>query len=197
VTAGGPTPYPRAARALLRETLLDAVDALIRHQGWAATSVAAVASRAGVSRQTVYNEFGSRQGVAEAYVRREIDGLVARVDAAVREHADDPQAALRSAFALFLHAASDEPLVKTLTAHAEGADLLALLTSVGRAVAVEHLSGLITELWPQVSRPEAAILADTLARLGISHAVFPTGPAEAAADEVSRLLGPFVAAVTG
>ena len=190
------TPYPEAARSLLRQTVLDAVDALIRHQGWATTTMASIATRAGVSRQTVYNEFGSRQGVAEAYVHREIDGLVERVEATVREHAGDPHAALRRAFELFLQAASDEPLVKTIVAGTEGSDLLALLTSIGRAVAVTHLSALMAELWPAVDEQDAQVLAESLVRLGISHAVFPTGSPEAAADAVSQVIGPFVEQVT-
>lgn len=191
-----PTPYPEAARALLHATVLDAVDSLIRHQGWSATTMSAIARGAGVSRQTVYNEFGSRQGVAEAYVRREIDGLLARVDASVREHADDATAALRAAFAVFLQVASDEPLVKTIAGGTEGSDLLAMLTLVGRTVAVGHLSSLVGELWPQVRSDDAVLLAETLVRLGISHAVFATAAPQTAADQVARLVGPFVERAT-
>ncbi len=36
-----------------------------------------VAAAAGVSRQTLYNEFGSKDGLARALVRREADGYLA------------------------------------------------------------------------------------------------------------------------
>ncbi|MFJ8638437.1 TetR/AcrR family transcriptional regulator [Streptomyces sp. NPDC093610] len=39
-----------------------------------------VAARAGVSRQTLYNEFGSKDGLAHALVRRAADGYLAGVD---------------------------------------------------------------------------------------------------------------------
>ena len=39
-----------------------------------------VAAAAGVSRQTLYNEFGSKEGLARALVRREADGYLAGVD---------------------------------------------------------------------------------------------------------------------
>ena len=43
-----------------------------------------VAAAAGVSRQTLYNEFGSKDGLARALVRREADAYLAGVDRALR-----------------------------------------------------------------------------------------------------------------
>jgi AcrR family transcriptional regulator len=42
-----------------------------------------VAATAGVSRQTLYNEFGSKDGLARALVRREADAYLAGVDGAL------------------------------------------------------------------------------------------------------------------
>jgi AcrR family transcriptional regulator len=111
-----PIPYPEASRTLLRDTIVDAVDQLARTRGWAAASMSDVATAAGVSRQTVYNEFGSRQGLVEAYVRREVEALIGEVEAEVRSRADDARGAVQAAFALFLKLASDEPLVQVLVA---------------------------------------------------------------------------------
>jgi AcrR family transcriptional regulator len=47
-----------------------------------------VAAAAGVSRQTLYNEFGSKDGLARALVRREADGFLAGVDRALTGHSD-------------------------------------------------------------------------------------------------------------
>lgn len=44
-----------------------------------------VAAVAGVSRQTLYNEFGSKDGLARALVRREADAYLAGVDRALKE----------------------------------------------------------------------------------------------------------------
>jgi AcrR family transcriptional regulator len=41
-----------------------------------------------VSRQTLYNEFGSKDGLARALVRREADGYLAGVDRALTGHSD-------------------------------------------------------------------------------------------------------------
>jgi len=180
---------------LLRDTIVDAVDQLARTRGWAAATMSDVAAAAGVSRQTVYNEFGSRQALVEAYMRREVEALVGEVEAEVRSRADDARGAVQAAFALFLKLASDEPLVQVIVATerpADDGDLTRLLTGLGRSVATERLGALIVEVWPQVSVPDAELLAETLARLAISHALLPTEDPAATAAAITRLVGPFV-----
>ena len=70
----GRTPYAVAARELLRDTLIGAARDELGRKSWADVTMADVATAAGVSRQTLYNEFGSRQKLAEALVVREIEG---------------------------------------------------------------------------------------------------------------------------
>ena len=82
-------PFPTAAKSLLRETIIRAMDDLVRSRGWSATTMSDVATAAGVSRQTVYNEFGSRSALVEAYLAHEIDLLVQRVTDVVRAHRED------------------------------------------------------------------------------------------------------------
>ncbi|WP_432127046.1 TetR/AcrR family transcriptional regulator [Streptomyces sp. bgisy082] len=56
-----------------REALLDAALAALAHRPWSAVRMADLATVARVSRQTLYNEFGSKDGLARALVRREAD----------------------------------------------------------------------------------------------------------------------------
>src|ERR1700760_1328488 len=95
-----------AGVSTLRSSIIDAVDELVRSRGWSATTMSDVARAAGVSRQTVYNEFGSRQVLVQAYVIREIETLVAEVETRVRANAGDARQALTEAFGLFLKLAS-------------------------------------------------------------------------------------------
>ena len=186
-------PYAAAARSLLRTTVINAVDELVRARGWKATTMADVAEAAGVSRQTLYNEFGSRQALVEAYVIREIETLLGEVGVAVRENADDAHAALESAFALFLKLASDEPVVQIIVANTGGTgELTRLLTSVAQPVAVSQVGELIIEVWAQVSLADAQLVADTLVRLAVSHALFATGSPIETAREVGRMIAPFI-----
>jgi AcrR family transcriptional regulator len=190
-------PYPAAARTLLRDTVLIAVDDLVRSRGWTATTMSDVADAAGVSRQTLYNEFGSRSSLVEAYIAREIETLVDQVTTAVRASADDAHRALRTAFTLFLKLASDEPVVQIIVADASEGELHQLLTGLGQALASERIAHLIPEVWPQVGPSDARLLADSLVRLAISHALVPGQDPAAVAKGVGRMLAPFVDELLG
>ncbi|HZC73421.1 MAG TPA: TetR family transcriptional regulator [Jatrophihabitans sp.] len=190
-------PFQTAARNLLRETVVTAVEDLVRARGWAATTMSDVAAAAGVSRQTLYNEFGSRQALVEAYVTKEIEGLTARVTEAVRANADDAHRALRIAFDLFLKLASNEPVVQLIVKDAEGGELHRLLTGLGQALASEQVATLIPEVWPQVRPDDARLLAETLVRLAISHALLPARDPAATAHDMERVFAPFVDELLG
>ncbi|MEU1490792.1 TetR/AcrR family transcriptional regulator [Streptomyces sp. NPDC005776] len=66
-----------------REALLDAAHAALAARPWAAVRMVDVAAAAGVSRQTLYNEFGGKDGLARALVRRAADGYLAGVERAL------------------------------------------------------------------------------------------------------------------
>ncbi|MEU2227194.1 TetR/AcrR family transcriptional regulator [Streptomyces sp. NPDC018347] len=66
-----------------RESLLDAARRALARRPWSAVRMVDVAASAGVSRQTLYNEFGSKDGLARALVRREADGYLAGVERAL------------------------------------------------------------------------------------------------------------------
>lgn len=55
----------RQAAATRRE-VLEAAVALFRDSGWAGTTLAAIAERAGVAVETIYNGFGSKKGLLRA-----------------------------------------------------------------------------------------------------------------------------------
>lgn len=192
----GPTPFPVAARELLRTTLLDAVREQLRSKTWAEVKMADVATLAGVSRQTLYNEFGSRGELAQAFVLREADLFLDAVQQAVIAHRDDPVAALAAAFEVFLTTAAEDPLVRSLLGGGAGAEeLLPLVTTQGEPVlarATTRLNALLVEGWPEIDRDKTMLLAETVVRLAISYAALPAGPAGMTGEAVARLLGPFV-----
>jgi AcrR family transcriptional regulator len=193
-TAVRPT-YAQATKSLLRERLLDAADELLRARVWASISMADIARGAGVSRQTLYNELGSREDFAQAYILRESDRFLATVEEAVRAHLDDPHAALCAAFEVFLDAAAENQLIQTVLA-GDGSDgLLALFTTHGApvlALATERLAAILTYGWPQVDVAELRLLADALVRLAISHVTAPRDPPARTAASITRLLTPSV-----
>jgi AcrR family transcriptional regulator len=189
------TPYAEAARELLRETLLDAARDELQRRGWAQITMGDIAAAAGVSRQTLYKEFGSRDEFAQAFVMREVARFLAAVEGAVGEHLDEPATALSAAFDVFLTAAAEDPLVRTLLTGDEAHSLLALLTTQGEPVvagATERLSAIILAGWPAVDPADARLLAECLVRLAISYAALPAGPTGMTAASVTMLLGPYI-----
>ncbi|WP_328873738.1 TetR/AcrR family transcriptional regulator [Streptomyces sp. NBC_00287] len=71
-----------------RESLLDAAYTALARRSWSAVRMVDVAAAAGVSRQTLYNEFGSKEGLARALVRREADSYLAGVERALSTQSD-------------------------------------------------------------------------------------------------------------
>ncbi|TMD89399.1 MAG: TetR/AcrR family transcriptional regulator, partial [Chloroflexi bacterium] len=110
--ASPPRRYSEAARELLRETLLEAARELLGERGWARVTMAVVAARAGVSRQTLYNTFGSRDELAQALVLREQERLLAGVQETIRSNIEQPVRALGSAFEWFLTLAAEDPALR-------------------------------------------------------------------------------------
>jgi len=192
---GADESYSEASRALLRERVLDAIHALLGETTWGELTMAAVARRAGVSRQTLYNAFGTRRELAFAYIAREVDRFLAIVKTVVDERAPDAHAALSAALEIFLSATETHPLVRAISASDTGDELLALLTTRGAPAlgeVPERLAALLRVHWPQLSRGDALLFAETLVRLAISHAGMPSATPRRTAVGIARLFGPFI-----
>jgi len=194
-TAPQRVPYSVAARELLRTTLLDAACHELQSRHWAEITMADIAVAAGVSRQTLYKEFGSREEFAQVLVLREAESFLDGVEQAVGRHLDDPSKALAAAFGLFLTSAAENPLLRAIVIEEGAEELLALLTTQGKPL-VERAADRLTEVviagWPLIRRRDAELLGDVLVRLAISYAALPAGEASATAASVSSLFEPYL-----
>ncbi|MBX7158693.1 MAG: TetR family transcriptional regulator [Acidimicrobiia bacterium] len=189
-----PVPFGEAARALMQTTILAAVRDLMDDRPWSSITMADVARRAGVSRQTLYNEFGGRKDLARAYALDVADSLLDRVEAEALSHAGDPRAALLGAFSLFLTIAADEPIVRALTAPS-GADDFAALVGTPEGVpilngATERIRKVMRTLAPLAAAEDVAALADVVVRLAMSHLSVPGGSVAEATEALTRVVGP-------
>ncbi|GAB1327669.1 TetR/AcrR family transcriptional regulator [Streptomyces sennicomposti] len=97
-----------------RDSLLDAAYMALARQPWPAVRMVDVAAAAGVSRQTLYNEFGSKDGLARALVRREAAGFLAGIDRTLAPPPADPYERLTAAAEWTASAAQGNALVKAL-----------------------------------------------------------------------------------
>jgi AcrR family transcriptional regulator len=189
------TPYPQAARQLLRETLFAAARDELQRRAWSQVTMADIASAAGVSRQTLYKEFGSRDEFAQAFVIHEGERFLDGVEEAVRQHLDDPRAAVGAALEAFLRSAGEDPLVRVLLSDDGTGGMLPFVTTQGMPVvqwATARLAAVMEEGWPDAPADKARLLAETLVRLAISHITAPIDPPETTAARAGELLGPFI-----
>jgi AcrR family transcriptional regulator len=189
------TPYPEAAKALLRTTLFGAARDQLQHRAWSEITMSDVAGAAGVSRQTLYKEFGSRDEFAQAFVIHEGERFLGAVEAAVREHLDDPRAAAGAALETFLRAAGEDPLVRILLSDDGTGGMLPFVTTQGMPVvqwATARLTATIEDGWPRAPAEKAQLLAESLVRLAISYVTAPSGAPEEMATAAASLLGPFI-----
>ncbi|QKG27552.1 TetR family transcriptional regulator [Actinomadura verrucosospora] len=176
--------------------MLDATSAIVAAGDWGALRLARVARAAGVSRQTAYNEFGSKVGLGRALVEREVDAFLGGVQERMERHADDVPAAVEAAVLFALAEAERRPLLKGIFGAGRSRDdeLIALATR-GRDPMIAHVvaafRGYADTTWPAVSADVKDLLVETLMRVTVSHAVAPLhAPAEVARNlaELTRRL---------
>lgn len=190
--------YQEAARDPLRTSILDAMRDLLTERDWSKITLGDVAARSGVSRQTLYNEFGSRSGLAQGYALRLADDLVDHVDAAITGNVGDACAALRAGLANFFLDAAADPLVQSLLAGEVKLDLLRLITlDAGPLLdrATERLSDVFQCSWIAPTPAEADVLAHAVARVALSYIATSPRPGRDAPREFSALLSPYVEAI--
>lgn len=165
-------------RSLLRERILAAAYELVSEQGWDAVRVLDVATAAGVSRQTIYNEFTSKAALGEAMVVRETQLFVAGVTAELDKYPEDLGQAITAALGFTLRKASRNPFLKAILTSARGShnDLLPLLTTRSEPVLVaasQVLEDYLVRHQPNVEKEKIVATADAAARLTVSYVVLP------------------------
>jgi AcrR family transcriptional regulator len=182
-----PPAHPRGTR----DALLDAAYEAAVAGDWARTRMLDVARAAGVSRQTLYNEFGSKDALAQALAMREVERFIEGTERELDEaHPDDPIQAVGAAALYTLQQAADNPLLKAaLTDDTSG--LLSFLTTRGEpaiAAARSSFEEYYSTHWPTLSRTSIELAAETIVRLTISYLTLPDdAPAEAVASRLSDL----------
>jgi AcrR family transcriptional regulator len=189
-------PYREAARALLQDSLFDAARGLLEDRPWAQITMAEIARAAGVSRQTLYAQFGSRDDFAQRFVIREGARFLEEVETALRAHLDDPARAVCAGLEAFLTSAAKDPLVRLLLTDDGTGGMLPLVTTRSRPVldwASGRLCAAMREGFPEVGATEAGLLADVFVRLALSYVTMPAaGSPRQTAENAARLLGPYV-----
>ncbi|HWX87550.1 MAG TPA: TetR family transcriptional regulator [Solirubrobacteraceae bacterium] len=188
-------PYRAAARQLLRDTLLDAARRLLEDRPWAQITMSDVARGAGLSRQTLYKELGTREEFAQQFVIREGARFLEVVEGAILAHLDDPVEAVAAGLEVFLTVASEDPLVRMLLEDDGTGGMLPLITTQSRPVlewASDRLFQIMRSGWPVLDAVAARLLADSLVRLALSYVTMPRRSPRESASATATLLAPYL-----
>lgn len=178
----------------MHDGILDAMRAELLAQDWSAITLADVARTAGVSRQTIYNEFGSRHGLAQGYAMRLADRLVDAVSDAIDGHVGDIYAAFLDGFRAFFAESAADPLVVSLVSGNAKADLLQIITTGSGPIIThcsERLTAVFTDSWVQPGEAAAGVLARAIVRLAMSYVSMPPEADHDVAADLARLMTPF------
>lgn len=174
-----------------RDLLLDAAaEAVLSGPAWDKLRMVDVARAAGVSRQTLYYEFGSKDALAQALAMREAERYMQGADAAMVGHEGSPGEAVGAATAFTLTEAASNPLLKAVLTDDSGG-LLPFLTTRSEALlaaARERSSAYLSEHWPGLPHERVLLVADAVNRLTLSHLVLPGGPPDQVAADIARLV---------
>ena len=176
-------------RRPLREALLNAATELLTTRGFRGLRMGDVGAAAGVSRQTVYNEFGDKLGLARAVLLRHTERFLDGIDATLSRH-DDFATAVAAAVAFTLEEAAEDALLKAALTGEGNTDMLPLLTTQAEPqvfMAKQRIVAHTRRHWPHLPPGDVAELADAAVRLTISHMVMPTDPPQVVAARLARL----------
>ncbi|MFF0749236.1 TetR/AcrR family transcriptional regulator [Streptomyces sp. NPDC004267] len=180
--------FRETVRTLLRERLLDAAYELVAERGFDKLRMAHIAGAVGVSRQTLYSEFPSREAVGEALFQRELERCLVGIQAALDGHRDDLREAVTAAVDFTLTLAARNPLVRAMLTSARDDGLLPYLTTRSQTAfttASAMADGYVAEAWPAVDPVARGLAVDTAVRLTASHIVQAAGSPRESADRIA------------
>jgi AcrR family transcriptional regulator len=185
--------FAERARAQMRETALDVLADFVSG-GEPTVAMAAVARRVGVSRQTLYAEFGSREAMLTALVDRENAVLLRLVIETLDSSGDDLVEAVGAAAEAALHSAAGDVLHKALLA----GDVATVGVVVGRGEpllqrAHSQLAEFLLVRFPMLDPADTVLLVDVVVRVVQSHIVWPQEAAEVTGARIRRLVHRYLA----
>ncbi len=182
-------------RRQLRDDVLDTAYDLTVTSGWNSVRMTGLADRVGVSRQTLYKEFGSREEVGRALVLRETGRLIDGVAEQIRRRHDDVPGAIHAALSFALERSAASPLLRAVLTSASSSSpgdgsLLEIITAQSRSLiadATALLRDYLRASTPGLSEEDADTIASALVRLTASHLMLPLDPPGRTAQRLTRV----------
>ena len=179
---------PGMLEGTTRDRIVAAAVEMTTSSGWAAVTMARLADAAGVSRQTVYNEVGSKPALAETMILEELARFLQVVEKAFDAEPDDLTRAIERAVSDVLTYARANKLLHAVVSATHGADteLLPLLTTNAGSLleaAKEVVRGRVAPYAPDIEPGYLEPATDMVVRVVLSHVMQPSAsPARTGAD---------------
>ena len=185
---------PAVDAPTMHERVVAAAAALTLEVGWAQVTMGKLADRVGVSRQTVYNEVGSKPQLAEEMVLAELAKFLTVVDEAFDAYPQDLVEAIRAAARGVLELAAGNALLQAVVSASYGAEteLLPLLTTRNDALvlaATQAVRQRVASYRIDIDDRHLDAAIDMVVRLVLSHVVHPIGEPADTADDIAWIAG--------
>lgn len=164
---------------LMRKSILEAAHQRAAAGPWSSVRVSDIADEVGVSRQTVYNEFGTKEDLAHALLQEEISHFIAGIVARMKGAPDLPTA-LTEVLRWLFDAATNHAIISRMIVDAKSGEsdsLLPLLTVRADGVLLPARALLLdsfTQRWPTSDLVTTEQVIDLFIRLAISEVVMPS-----------------------
>ena len=173
-----------------RQRIIEAAAELTARSGWSAVTMGRLAAAVGVSRQTVYNEVGSKAALAEAMVLTELGRFLTVVEQAFDAHPHDLRQAIQHAVRGVLELAQDNRLLHAIVSATHGTDteLLPLLTTHADSLltaAKALIAERIARFSPPLDEQELAVTIDAIVRVVLSHVMQPSDTPARTAENIA------------
>lgn len=177
---------------LLRTSILDAAWDRLVESDWSDVRMSDIAADVGVSRQTIYNEYGAKDQLAEAVLLREVGRFVKAILREV-ERAPDLPGAVHNALDWVLSTGAQHPVLSRMAEEARAgttATLLPLLTMNGDKLLMPLRSMLVAafrERW-DIDERRLELTLDLVIRTVISHLILPSDLSrDEVVDQITRI----------
>lgn len=172
-----------------RDRLLRHAERMAAELPWHEVTMAKLAGAAGVSRQTVYNEFGTKQGLAQAVGLTVAGRLLVEFQRAARDE-DGLEPALRDGLLAAFEMADDSPLVRAVLTGRSGDGLLTVVTTDASGIldlAGTTIGAAVRARWADLDPDDVDLAVDAAIRLFVSHLLQPSLPRPAVAAQIARM----------
>lgn len=166
-------------QSLLRSSILDVAWERAAEVSWSQVRMADLADEVGVSRQTIYNEFGSKDDLVLALFEREKDRFLAGFEQQMTAGAHF-DAAIRASIMWLLDEVLEHRVLSRMVADARAGStdgLIPLLTVHSDAIIKpvrEQVVQMLMERWPKLDREAAEVSTEHTVRFILGQLVTPT-----------------------